>query len=174
MKSNRSSNLSLIFLLLVLVVGFAYLWNVNDQPEPLVYSQVVQLFEQEKVESFRIEDTTLTMHLREKVNGSDTAVVELYDFDLFYDDLNDLVQDQYARGVLTSYQYYADHSTPWLELLLPYLIVALVLGLVWFFVLGRMNGGGGGDKMARFSSARVKTLQDRKGKVTIKDVAGAH
>ena len=119
MKSNKSSNLSLIFLLLVIVMGFAYLWNANDQPAPLEYSQVRLLFLQEKVESFEIEDTTLTLHLREKVNGSDTAVVELYDFDLFYDDLNDLVVDQYARGVITHYQYYADHSTPWLELLLP-------------------------------------------------------
>ncbi|MBU5625416.1 ATP-dependent zinc metalloprotease FtsH [Oscillibacter sp. MSJ-2] len=163
-----------MLLLLVIVLGFAYLWNANDQPDPLQYSQVVQLFQQEKVESFQIEDNRLTMQLREKVNGSNTAVVELYDFDLFYDDLNDLVRDQYARGVITTYQYYADHSTPWLELLLPYLLMALMIGLLWFFVLGRTaGGGGGGDKMARFSSARVKTLQDRGGKVTFQDVAGA-
>ena len=57
----------------------------------------MQLFEQEKVKSFTVQDTTLTLKLRETVDGKTELRKELYDFDLFYDDLNDLVVEQRER-----------------------------------------------------------------------------
>ena len=125
----------------------AYLWHSNSAPEPLEYSEVVQLFKQEKVESFTVSDNTLTLHLREKVRGSTTAVYELYDFDLFYDDLNALVQTQSEKGIITSYEYHADHSTNWFALLMPYVLMALILGGIWYFLTARAGAGGGGDRM---------------------------
>ncbi|MEG2222024.1 MAG: ATP-dependent zinc metalloprotease FtsH [Oscillospiraceae bacterium] len=160
--------------MLVVVMCFAYLWNTGEKPVPMQYSEVVELFEQEKVERFEVEGTALTLHLRSKDEGKKTVVFELYDVDLFRSDLNPLIQEQYAKGIIKSYNYHMDHSTNWLELLLPYVLIAAVFGALWFFVAGRMNGGaGGGDKMAKFGSARVKTVGDREKKVTFDDVAGA-
>ena len=174
MNQKRTINPSFILLAVVMLLCAAYLWQTGNQPEKLEYSEVVQLFEQEKVTSFTISDTTLTMHLREEVNGSKTAVYELYDFDLFYDDLNGLIQQQKAAGIITSYDYHADHSTHWMEILLPYILVAVVLGVFWFFMISRTQGGGiGPDKMTKFSSARTRTLTDKDKRVTFKDVAGA-
>ena len=48
---------------------------------------------------------TLTLELREPVNGSETVRYELYSFQLFYDDFNDLVQQQYAEGIIQHYDY---------------------------------------------------------------------
>lgn len=174
MKNPRTTNaLTFIFLAIVMLVCAAYLWRSNSPAEPLEYSEVVQMFKQEKVESFTVSDNTLTMHLREAVHGSTTAVYELYDFDLFYDDLNDLVRQQAQKGIIASYEYHADHSTNWLAILLPYVLVALILGGMWYFMTARASGAGGGDRMSRFSEARTHTLSEKDKAITFTDVAGA-
>lgn len=174
MKNPKATNaLTFIFLAVIMLLCAVYLWRSNSAQEPLEYSEVVQLFKQEKVESFTVSDNTLTLHLREKVRGSTTAVYELYDFDLFYDDLNALVQAQAEKGIITSYEYHADHSTNWLALLLPYVFMALVLGGIWYFMTARAGVGGGGDRMSRFSEARTHTLSEKDKAITFADVAGA-
>lgn len=173
-KQYRASNFSFIFLALVIFLCMSWVWQANSQEPRLEYSQVEQLFRQEKVESFVINDNLLTMDLREEVDGSRTLTYELYDFDLFYDDLNDLVQEQAAKGVIKSYDYHQDHSTNWLELLIPWVLTILVLGLMFYFFIFRAQGGGmGPDRMAKFGSARTRTLTDKDKKVTFHDVAGA-
>ena len=173
MKRTKRSNLSILLLLLVIVLGFSYLWQSTNQGTKLDYSEVRQLFEQEQVESFTISGTTLTMQLRESVNGSKTATYDLYDFTLFYDDLNDLVQEQSAKGIIKSYEYHADHSTNWLEILLPYVLIAAGFFFLLYYLNVRAQGGGmGPDKMAKFGSARVRTLSEKDKTVTFDDVAG--
>ena len=85
-----------------------------------------------------------------------------------------LVEEQAARGVITSYDYQQDHSTNWLELLLPWVLMAALLCGMWYFLMLRNQGGGmGADRMARFGSARTRTLSEKDRKVRFEDVAGA-
>ena len=173
MKNSRAANaVTFVFLAAVMLVCAVYLWRSSTAAEPLEYSEVVQLFKQEKVESFTVSDNTLTMKLRTEIRGSTTAVYELYDFDLFYDDLNALVQQQAEKGIITSYEYHADHSTNWLALLLPYVLAAAILGGMWYLMAAR-SGGGGADRMSRFGEARTHTLSEQDKAVTFGDVAGA-
>lgn len=171
MKKPGKFNFSMVLLLFMIVMCVSYLWQTSQQAEPMTYSEMVDLFKEENVKSFRIVDNTLTMQLREPENGSPTAVCELYDFGLFYNDMNDLVQQQYKDGILEKYDYFADHSTNWMAMILPYLLVALVLGGVWYFMLARA-GGGRQDRMNKFGAAKVKVLTDQDPKVTFHDVAG--
>nr|WP_325297760.1 ATP-dependent zinc metalloprotease FtsH [uncultured Dysosmobacter sp.] len=174
-KNNRVSNFSFIFLALVIFLCMSWLWQANSQTPQLEYSQVRQLFLQEKVEAFSIDDShTLTMTLREELDGSRTVRYRLYDFQLFYDDMNQLVQDQYAKGVIKAYDYPEPETTNWLELILPWLLTALVMGVMFYFFVFRAQGGGmGADRMAKFGSARTRVLSDKDKKVTFEDVAGA-
>ena len=173
MKNSRAANaVTFVFLAAVMLVCAVYLWRSSTAAEPLEYSEVVQLFKQEKVESFTVSDNTLTMKLRTEIRGRTTAVYELYDFDLFYDDLNALVQQQAEKGIITSYEYHADHSTNWLALLLPYVLAAAILGGMWYLMAAR-SGGGGADRMSRFGEARTHTLSEQDKAVTFGDVAGA-
>lgn len=83
MKNTRTTNaITFVFLAVIMLSCAAYLWRSSSAVEPLEYSEVVQLFKQEKVERFTVSDNTLTMQLRTEVHGSKTAVYELYDFDL--------------------------------------------------------------------------------------------
>lgn len=173
-KQNRTSTLSMILLGLVILVCAGLLWRMDNQTAQLEYSQVRQLFLQEKVESLSIStDNTLTLKLREELEGSKTVRYKLYSFQLFYDDLNDLVQEQTAKGVIESYDYPDPEGQNWLTLLLPYVLVGAVLGAMWYFISTRTQAGGGGpDRMARFGTARTRTLSEKDKKVTFDDVAG--
>ena len=172
-KQRRTPNVSIFFLIVVLMMCVSLLWQMDNQSTALQYSQVRQLFLQEKVETVDIDtDLTMMLTLREAVNGSKTVQYKLYSFQLFYDDLNDLVQQQYADGIIKDYDYPEPQTTNWLEVLLPWVLTAVVLGLMWYFMFARAQGGMGADRMAKFGSARTRTLTDRDQKVTFDDVAG--
>ncbi|MCI9608833.1 MAG: ATP-dependent zinc metalloprotease FtsH [Oscillibacter sp.] len=159
---------------LVILLCLSWVWQLNSQSERMEFSQVEQLFRQEKVESFVIRDNTLLMTLRGEPEGRNTLRYELYDFDLFYDSLGELVEEQTARGIIASYDYQQDHSTNWLEILLPFLLTAALVGGVGYLFLLRGQGGGmGADRMARFGSARTRVLSEKDKKVRFEDVAGA-
>ena len=158
-------------LLVVLVVIFVgYLSGNMRRSGDIPYSQMRAMFTEEKVQSFIVNGERLTASLRDGT----TATCELYSFEAFYDDLNDLVVQQNKAGIIEAYDYYADHSTNWVQVLLPY-----VLGVLGFILLlnlmGRMSTGSGAanDKMARFGEARTQSLPTGSKKVTFKDVAGA-
>ena len=173
-RQNRSS-ISFLFLGLIVALCLTWLWRADTQVPELEYSQVRQLFLQEKVESFAIHtNKTLVMNLREEVEGSKTVRYRLYDFQLFYDDLNDLVLQQHSRGIITEYDYPDPETTNWLAELLPWLLVLAAAGVVCYFTMVRTQGAvGGGDRMAKFGTAHTRTLSDKDKKVTFTDVAGA-
>ena len=171
-RQNRASSLSFLFLGLVIIVCASWIWQLNARMDSLTFFEVEQLFRQEKVESFTVQDNLLLLHLRDHPEQS--VRYELYDFDLFYDTLGPLVEEQAAKGVITSYDYQQDHSTNWLELLLPWVMMAAVIGAMWYlFILRGQGGGMGADRMAKFGSARTRTLSEKDKKVTFDDVAGA-
>ena len=159
---------SLILLVLCLLVVM-YLARSMTRQGDITYGEMRQLFVNEKVQSFAINDTRLTATLADKT----TVTCQLYSFDLFFDDLNDLVVQQYEKGIITSYNYPA-RSTNWLQLLLPY-VLAVMAFILLMNLMTRMNGGAGGvsDKMAHFGEARVSSIPGGDKKVTFKDVAGA-
>ena len=159
---------SLILLVLCLLVVM-YLARSMTRQGDITYGEMRQLFVNEKVQSFAINDTRLTATLADKT----TVTCQLYSFDLFFDDLNDLVVQQYEKGIITSYNYPA-RSTNWLQLLLPYALAVMAFILL-MNLMTRMNGGAGGvsDKMAHFGEARVSSIPEGDKKVTFKDVAGA-
>ncbi len=173
-KQNKASGLSFVFLVLVIVVCLSWLWQADTRGTQLDYAQVYQLFQQERVESFTIDaNNTLTMNLTDELNGSKTVRYRLHDFQLFYDQLDDLVKEQSAKGIIKSYDYPPPETTNWLEVLLPWVLTAVVLALMWYFMIARTQGGMGADRMAKFGAARTRMLTDKDKKVTFEDVAGA-
>ena len=54
-RQHRASNLTFLLLALVIFLCMNWIWRLNRQSEELVYSEVVQLFEQEKVKYFSVE-----------------------------------------------------------------------------------------------------------------------
>ena len=158
-----------ILLLLLLAALLYYVISGLRTGNDITYAQMRQLFEQEKVTEFAISDTRLTATL---TDGTKTTC-DLYDFDLFYEDMNDLVVQQKEAGIIKDYDYHADHSTNWLQLLLPYVLGIMAFILLMNFMARMTGAGGANDKMARFGEARIQSLPAGDKKVTFADVAGA-
>ena len=168
MNGKRKYGFSGIFLVVLMLLLLYYLFAGMRSSGDISYAQLRQLFQQEQVQSFVIRDTRITADLKDGT----TATCDLYSFDLFYDDLNELVEQQSASGIITDYNYHADHSTNWLQLLLPY-VLAILAFILLMNLMARNAGGGMDSKMARFGEARVQTPGEGDKKTTFRDVAGA-
>ena len=170
-KQRRASNFSVLFLVLVIFLCLSWIWQMNSSAPQLDYAQVRQLFQQEKVEELTVsEGHVLTLKLKD---STDKVRYQLYSFDLFYEDLDPLIQEQYAKGIIKHYDYPPKESTNWLEVLLPWILMAGVVVLLWYLMAARAQGGMGPDRMAKFGAARTRGLSDKDKRVTFGDVAGA-
>ena len=171
MTERRRSRSLLLILILVAAVLVSYAMSNARRAGDVSYSQLRQYLTEEQVTTLSIHDTRLTGKLRD---GS-MFTCQLYSFDTFYSDFNDLVVEQADKGIIESYDYQPGSSTNWLQLLLPY-VLAFFAFILLMNIMTRMNGGPGGavnDKMARFGEARIQDIPSDGKKVTFKDVAGA-
>lgn len=163
---------------LIIFVLVSVLWtlqNMKNGPEPS-YADIRVLLEQQKVSKVTVDaHNNLVLTLREPVNGSDVVTRKLYSFELFYDEFNDLLVQQYRLGILDDYDYPEDPTPPAWMSFVPYLAIFALFALMWYFMFLRQGGGGGGgDKTARFGRARTRTLAEQGNKkVTFDDVAGS-
>ena len=162
---------SLLFLVvvaaLVLVVG-----RLSSAPaKQLSYSEVLDLFETEQVESFVLEGSTLTLTLRDADANTSSPYAKIGDTETFHKDLDALIDEQSAGGVLTSYDYLPEPPAPWYRAALPYVLAGLALLFVW--VLMQNRAGGGPAAMSQFTRADARLGPDKRDPVTFDDVAGA-
>jgi cell division protease FtsH len=166
----RRPGISILPLMLIVILCVSWLTQLNQRDE-MTYDEMVQLFEQQKVEAFRFTDSSTLML---QVKGSDQPVrCRIHDYILFYSDLNDLVKEQKAAGIIKSYSYPPPEGTDWLGIMLPYLMMALMFGGMWYLMSVRAQGGMGPDRMAKFGSAQIRGLSEKDKQVTFADVAGA-
>ncbi len=162
------------FILAALVI--ATFWNAAPQ-ENLVYSDVLELFRNEQVSSFEVdEDNKLTMAVRvtlaDGTEGLTQKEYKLRSLDLFVMDLGDLIEEQHEAGIIKTYDYPAPVPIPWWVSLIPYLIVIVLLVVMWIFVMNQATGGKG-SKINSVGRAKAKLVTADKAKIYFRDVAGA-
>jgi cell division protease FtsH len=161
-------------LILIIIISTLYLLNMQNTALTIEveYSEMKRLFLDEQVEYFVVEDGNVKMSLREEYDGADLVTHKLYNINIFYSDLGELIDSQLESGVLTDYNYALGWQAPWWFSFIPYLIIFVVFILIWYFLINR--SGVGGDKGAmKFSKARTRLAAENKKKVTFADVAGA-
>ena len=169
----QRKTLPLIIYLAVLALAFSWVTNLfSTSGNTVPYSDVLHLFQTEQVKSFLVEGDQLRMELYTPYGDSTSVSTTLADPNGFRDDMNQLFQDQYDRGILTSYDFIAGEGASYFDLVLPLLIVGLVILFLWAMIMGKMSGAGN-NPLQNFGKARtVLGVPDGK-KVTFDDVAGA-
>ncbi len=68
-------------------------------------------------------------------------------------------------------EYRAPVVVPWWYDFLPYLIMLVIMGVIWFVMIRSQAGGGG--KVMSFGKSRARMQDPSKNKITFADVAGA-
>ena len=170
--SQQSKPTSFLVLLVVLAVTLLLVSSLltPNTAQTLQYSDVLDLFRNEKVASFTLEGSSLTMKVRGENDQTSTMTAKIGDTAQFREDLDALIAEQYASGTLESYNY-LPASEPWLRAAAPYIIGGIVLIAVFFFLSSRANGGPNG--MANFTKANARFGIPTNQTVTFQDVAGA-
>ena len=167
----RRGGINTGFLVLIIVLSAVYLFTMGSGKNAVPYTEMCRLFEQEKVESFIVSDKTVTLYLEDAEEG-EYLTSEIYDFDQFYADLGELIDEQRRDGIITSAEYKGVKDHSWIETVVPYAAMIIMFFVFMMVMMGRI-GGGGHDKMAKFGTARVRTPDGKSRRVTFRDVAGA-
>ena len=170
---NRTRDIGFYVMLMVILIAVIYTMTGDTQDNQVEnYSDLVTLFEEEKVESFTTEGNVIILNVRtgDEVKPTEEMTYDLYSFSLFYEDFGDIIREQYASGVLTEYEYDEGFTVPWWASFLPYLLImAAAMGL-WYVMMNKAGGMQGG--VGKFSKARTRLGSEEKDKKTFADVAG--
>ena len=170
-KRNRVRDIGFYVLLLLIIVAVIATMTRDSVSESLKYSDLVDLFTEEKVESFVTEGESITLKVRtgDPEEPVESKTYSLYSFSVFYEDFHELIQEQYEAGIIKEYDYTEGFTLPWWVSFVPYLIL-IGLMVLWFALMNRQGGGAGG--IAKFSRARTRLGSEEKNKKTFADVAG--
>ena len=138
---------------MTIVLGYYAIYGVSEN-RVVDYSEARQLFVQERVRSFWVYDTVLTMETRTTDGGTTKVEADLYSAELFWADLGDLIREQQEAGIIVSYQLDPPYEPSWLVELLFYGLIILIIFFLWQLIASR--GQGGADRGARFGKARIR------------------
>ena len=159
-----------LLILVFLLAGVSYVLSQTSRTEPITYSDVFEYFVEGKIDRYTLDldDSVLAMLLRDEDRGV------RYDIggarDVFLNQLLPTIDEQMRNGTLTEVDYLYT-PMPWWVGVVPYVVLIVLLGAFWYFMMNKQSGGGAGPM--QFGKARAKLAQDDKRKVTFNDVAGA-
>ena len=173
MNSKRARDLGFYVLLIAIMIAVIFTMTGNSDTKKLKnYSDLVDMFQKEKVKSFTTEGSTIILQVRTDSGEPPTEEVtyDLYSFSVFYEDFHELIKEQYEKGILEKYNYDEGFVVPWWASMLPYILVMGGAMVLWYFMMSRAGGGAGG--ITKFSKARTRLGSDEKNKKTFADVAG--
>ena len=168
---NNRRMIPLVIYVAALVLVFSWVSSLaTPKTNAIPYSEVVELFQQEQVKSFTVKGNTITLELRAPYNGKTQIQTELAQPESFRQEMESTLKEQYASGVLESYDFLPGKTFSAYDIVLPIILAGGVLLLLWTILMGKMNGS---NPLANFGKARtVLGVPDGK-KVTFADVAGA-
>ncbi len=195
MKINFKNIIILIVIVAVVITAVSIYTSSIKKDEEFLSSDILELFEKNLVTSF-VVDGGLNLSLNAYVIKLDDKGNELKDesgnyilesdpttgklkektythrfsYSFQLERLDEMAET--AIGMegtnLKHYDFKPVDETPWYVAYLPYIIFALLLGGLWFFVMRQ----GGGGKLNSFAKSKAKLSSD-KNQVKFADVAGA-
>ncbi|MBQ4601516.1 MAG: ATP-dependent zinc metalloprotease FtsH [Clostridia bacterium] len=169
--NKKGNNKRVLIFYVVLILGILLCVGTllsGVASKELKYSDIVEMFKNEEVKSFTIDEKN---NLIIKDQKGVEYTYRLLSISIFYEDMNDLVQEQLDKGIIESYNYEEPTNIPWWVGFLPYLALGGLFIALWVYMMRQASGKGG--KMGGFGKAKVKTPTNDKNKVLFKDVAGA-
>jgi len=196
MKVNFKSIIMLVVMIALVLVAVSYFSSRLDEDEKFGYSDIIDLLKKDEVHSYVVKgDLNMTIYAytlkydennepiidpttgkREFVMEGDKYVFRTFNYKLSYtfqlEEINEIASAKKddPNSDFVTFNYEPQPETPWYQLYLPYIIVALVFIGLWFFIMRQAPGGG---KMNSFAKSKAKLAYNDKDAVKFADVAGA-
>ena len=200
MKANFKNIAMLLLIVCGVVFAVTYFTSAKDKEDDVVYSDIVQMFEDDLITSFVVDENGLITikHLvpdldeaggyiidpstgrpviKKNEKGEDVTKTFEYQFSFQtqIDEINALAKENFEKDEsnLVEYDYKPTPETPVYLTYIPYILIALLLIGLWIYVMKQTSNGGVGGKMNGFSKSKAKVITDDKNAVKFCDVAGA-
>ena len=182
MKANFKGIIMLVAMVAVIVIAVSLFTNqAND--DKFDYSELLECFEQDRVYSFTVDgDSVITLKIIKEFDVSGNPKTDKDGNVITYEETYAFAtteQRAYIHELATSgrnknlreFDFERAAETPWYQLYLPYIIIAVIFIAMWIFIM--KSAGGAGGKMNSFSKSRAKMSYNEKDAIKFTDVAGA-
>ena len=164
MKQQKFGRILINALVIGLAATLLILFVRSLRPKGIDYSQVVQLFQEQRVRQFEVNDDVLYLLL----DDGTQAVCYLESAEAFREDMSETYKAQLESGVLERFHFAPIQKESVILKAVPYFLAGLLLLMIWAVLSSRANQA---NNMLNFGRAR--TLQGPgKQKITFQDVAG--
>ncbi len=161
--------ISIILYVAILALLFSWMLGLFDSGKNKIpYSELMQLFREEKVSSFTVREKHIYLELHTPYNGDTSINTALADPETFHTQNADLFASQMQAGILKSYDFIPEEGISPYDYILPIILAGLALILVWVILAGRASN----NPMSNFGKARTVIGLPAGTKVTFQDVAG--
>ena len=164
MVKRRNNGAFPFIAMLLLMIGMAVMLNKPSNLTEMKMSEAIDLFRENKVEEFELNlgNGRLEIDLR---NEEDNITYSVPSVNYFVEKI-----DPYVEQYDIPHDFIAPASYPaWLSVI-PYVLMLLFIGIMFFNMYNQANGGGKGMSVGRAKTKDAGDLSQRK---YFKDVAGA-
>ncbi|MGI5856461.1 MAG: ATP-dependent zinc metalloprotease FtsH [Candidatus Merdivicinus sp.] len=163
--------LLLVVVVILLFMSTMFMRMLTPAGKTYTYSEIVYLFEDQKVEEFAMDVGSGDMTL--KLTGdTKTISYRVAAPGYFLDQVLPMIDEYNAEHPDSRLEYNLIPATDnsWLWSIVPYLVLIAGMCVLWYFMFKQANGGG---KMSQFGKANMKTPVQMGKKTTFAEVAGA-
>ena len=173
-KKNTRNMFVFLGIIVVAILAFALILG-NPASEKYIYSDILEMFENQEVKEFDMNWGTGNLRL---VTQDDKEIKTKIGYPKDFKEEIDPLIKQYNKDHPNDKLDYdlppASNSSFWIEIL-PTLIMIIIIIVGWVFIMRKMNaaGGLGGGKESGFGKSKVKSISEEKRKTNFDDVAGA-
>ncbi len=172
-KKRGTSIIIMIAVVVFLLISSSYLMKlITPESKSYSYSEIIYMFEDEKVKSYELDlgssEVTLKM-----ADGSADVVYKVASPAYFIDSIEPYVEkyNESHPDQRMEYNWIQATDNSWLWSLVPYLLMIVAMGALWYFMYKQTSGGG---KMNQFGKANLVKTDGKNGRrTTFADVAGA-
>jgi cell division protease FtsH len=160
MEPKHRFNLSYLIIAGLSVLLLHEAWSQYKTVAPIPYSEFQQLLKEKKIKEVVVAQDTVRGTLTEPVNGRSQFVATRVD--------PKLAKELDASGV----KYSQERESLVLNVIMSWILPALLFFGLWFFLVRRMAERGGAGGLMAVGKSKAKIYVETDTKVTFRDVAG--
>lgn len=161
----------------VVLIGVVIFAATRQETDKLKYYEVIGYFQSEQVTAFELDLSSGKLEYTLK-GDEKVKVYSVPNVSLFVEDVGDSVTTYNAAHPEDpiKYNYVKGAGNNWFISILPTLLISVLLGLLFYFMIRKMGNSITSENNRTMSFGKIKTknlVSDEKRKTTFEDVAGA-